>query len=217
MAVVLGTSRYRDPYLSEAAVDRVGTEAIADEIVRDLEEGFPGTGVRAGLIGEVGADRWYVSAREERVLRAAARAHRRTGAPIYTHAARWPVGRDQLALLREEGVDPSQVAIGHVDTVPDDDYALELARAGAYVGLDTINNARPSTVARVVATVVQLVRAGHSSQILLSHDVCLTSHLAANGGNGFGFVLGGLRDSLINAGLDADEVDGSRSRTPGAF
>ena len=44
-------------------------EAIADEMVRDVEEGVRDTGIRAGIIGEIGADRWYVSAAEEEVRR----------------------------------------------------------------------------------------------------------------------------------------------------
>src|SRR6267143_249850 len=70
-----------------------------DEIGRDITEGVRGTGVRAGIIGEIGADRRYISAAEERSFRAAARAHLKTGLTISTHAARWPVGLAQLKLL----------------------------------------------------------------------------------------------------------------------
>jgi hypothetical protein len=79
---------------------------------------FPPPALRAGVIGEIGADRWYVSAAEERSFRAAARAHLRTGLTISTHAARWPVGLEQLRLLTEEGADPRRVIIGHADSVP---------------------------------------------------------------------------------------------------
>ena len=205
--VVLGTGHYRDPFIDRDRMDRYGVDAIADEIVRDLDEGFPGTDARAGIIGEIGADAWYVSTTEERSLRAAARAGLRTGAAVYTHAARWRVGLEQLRLLREEGVDPARIAIGHCDTVLEDGYALEIARHGAYVGVDTVNSRNPRVVAWTVRLVLELVRAGHLDRILLSHDVCTTSHLQAFGGNGFAFVGGDLRAALLDAGLDAEAFD----------
>ncbi|MBA2275673.1 MAG: phosphotriesterase, partial [Chloroflexi bacterium] len=110
--IVMGTGYYREPYLDRPAVDRRTVDELAEEIVRDIEEGVEGSDVRAGVIGEIACDRWLTSA-EERCFRAAARAHRRTGLTITTHAARWPVGLAQLDLLAEEGVDPRRVIIGH--------------------------------------------------------------------------------------------------------
>jgi predicted metal-dependent phosphotriesterase family hydrolase len=205
--VVLGTGHYRDPFIDQDRMDRYGVAAITDEIVRDLEEGFPGTDARAGIIGEIGADAWYVSATEERSLRAAARACLRTGAAVYTHAARWRVGLQQLDLLAEEGVDPARIAIGHCDTVLEDGYALEIARRGAYVGVDTVNSRNPRVLAWTVRLVLGLARAGHLDRILLSHDVCTVSHLQAFGGNGFGYVGGDLRVALLDAGLEAEEFE----------
>ena len=107
VTIIMGCGHYRDPYLDRDWFDRHPVDAIADEIVSDIEDGVRDTGVRAGIIGEIGADKWYVSAAEERSLRAAARAHLRTGLTISTHAARWPVGLEQLALLRAEGRGPA--------------------------------------------------------------------------------------------------------------
>ena len=125
LQIVRGAGYYRRAYFPPE-VDELSTDALADLIVRDIEEGTDG--VRAGIIGEIGCDR-YISALEERSFRAAARAHRRTGLTITTHAARWPVGTAQLDLLVEEGVDPARVVIGHCDMVPDHDYHLALVGA----------------------------------------------------------------------------------------
>ncbi|MEZ4596354.1 MAG: hypothetical protein R3C32_05615 [Chloroflexota bacterium] len=86
IAIVMGSGHYRRPYLDEARIDASSVDALADGIVRDLEMGADGTDVRAGIIGEIGCDR-FMSAVEERAFRAAARAHRRTGVTITTHAA----------------------------------------------------------------------------------------------------------------------------------
>ena len=132
--IVRGSGYYRRAYFP-AYVDELSTDALADLIVADIEEGVDG--VRAGIIGEIGCDK-VITAIEERSFRAAARAQRRTGLTITTHAARWPVGSAQLDLLVEEGVDPSRVVIGHCDMVPDHDYHLSLARRGAWIQFDTV-------------------------------------------------------------------------------
>src|SRR5690348_30206 len=182
--VVMGCGWYRDPYLPDE-LDQQPVEALAELVVRDIEEGVAGTGIRAGIIGEVGADRWYVSAREERSFRAAARAHHRTGLTITTHAARWPVGLPQLDLLAEERVDPRRVVVGHCDMVPDPDYHLALARRGAWVQFDTVHGESEYDVRCRVAWIRNLGDHGHLDQVLLSQDVCLRSDLRALGGPGY--------------------------------
>jgi phosphotriesterase-related protein len=78
-----------------------------------------------------------VTPANEIILRAAARAHKRTGVPITTHtSAAAKVGNRQIAIFEEEGVDLSRVCIGHSNDTDDVDYLLEMARKGAYVGLD---------------------------------------------------------------------------------
>ncbi len=198
--IVMGSGHYRRPYLDEARIDASSVDALADGIVRDLELGVGDPGIRAGIIGEVGCDR-SISAVEERVFRAAARAHRRTGTTITTHAARWPVGEAQLDLLAEEGVDPSRVIVGHCDMVPDPAYHLRLARRGAWVQFDTIQGLHESDTRRRLEWVGALVDAGFEGRLLLSHDVCLTSDLAAYGGPGYAYLLTGFRDRLLGHGL----------------
>lgn len=204
--IVMGSGHYRRPYLDEVLVDRLSVDALADTIVRDLTEGVGDTGIRAGIIGEIGCDR-SISAVEERVFRAAARAHRRTGVTITTHAARWPVGEAQLDLLAEEGVDPGRVIIGHCDMVPDPAYHLRLARRGAWVQFDTIQGTHERDTQDRIDWIRRLLDAGMGDRLLLSHDVCLTTDLAAYGGPGYAYLLAGFRPRLLAAGLTAAEID----------
>jgi len=206
ISIVMGCGHYRDPYLDRGWFDRTPVDAIADEIVRDITEGVRGTGVRAGIIGEIGADRRYISAAEERSFRAAARAHLKTGLTISTHAARWPVGLAQLKLLAEEGVDPGRVIVGHTDTVPIPGYHLALVEQGCYISFDSIGTGSSYDTHRAVDYVLDLVRAGFGSQILLSHDVCLRDHLRATGGCGYAYLLTEFLPLLTAAGLDQEQV-----------
>ncbi len=209
VTVLLGTGHYRDPYLDPDAINRTSVEQLAEEMVRDLTEGFPGTSAKAALIGEIGADAWYVSALEERVHRAAARAHAITGAAVYTHSARWRVGLDQVAILIDAGMDPARIAVGHVDTVPDDGhddgYAIALARRGVHVGFDTLSSFPRHQLPPIADRVVAVARAGFLDRVLLGHDVCTHSELVAGGGTGFTTVLGAFRDLLRERGVDDGE------------
>jgi phosphotriesterase-related protein len=204
--IVMGCGLYRDPYIDTAWLDRTSTEELAELIVRDIEEGADGTDVRAGVIGEIGADKWYISTAEERSFRAAARAHRRTGVTITTHAARWPVGGPQLDVLEEEGVDPRRVIIGHCDMVPMPEYHVALAKRGAYVEFDTIRGGAEYDTEARVGFVLGMVRAGYLDRVLLSQDVCLRSQLRAMGGCGYDFVLTDFVARLRAAGLGEDDV-----------
>ncbi|MFI9630634.1 phosphotriesterase [Streptomyces sp. NPDC052042] len=204
--VVAGTGHYRDPYLDRRWFDRHSVDEIAELLIADITLGFPGTDVRAGIIGEIGADKWYVSAAEERSFRAAARAHLRTGVPVSTHAARWPVGLAQLEILRSEGVDPAHVIIGHCDSVPIPEYHLDLARAGAWVQFDGIRAAAGRDLRNRVEWVLALCREGFHSRVLLSHDVCTLEDFRANGGCGLTLVPTLFLDELVKAGLDPEEA-----------
>src|SRR4029079_8464445 len=55
LQIVRGAGYYRRAYLPPE-VDELSTDALADVIVRDIEEGTDG--VRAGIIGEIGCDRY---------------------------------------------------------------------------------------------------------------------------------------------------------------
>jgi phosphotriesterase-related protein len=204
--IVMGAGWYRESFY-DRSIDERSTDAIADEIVTDLTEGMDGSDIRCGVIGEIGVDWGYISPAEERVHRAAARAHLRTGVTITTHGVRSPVGLDQLDLLEEEGVDPKTVVVGHCDFYPFPEYHAAVARPGAFVQFDSIGRGFFDwDIGQRVTWVMNLVRAGHLRQILLSHDVCMKPHLKAYGGQGYDYVPTQFAARLVAAGLDPAEV-----------
>jgi predicted metal-dependent phosphotriesterase family hydrolase len=205
--IVMGCGFYRDPFLKSEWMDPTSVPALADELIHEVEHGFGTTGVRPGIIGEIGANREYISAAEERSFRAAARTHNATGLTITTHAARWPVGIPQLDLLAEEGVAPERVIIGHSDTVPLPDYHLELARRGAWVQFDCIRKGPEWDLQTRVGYVKNLVDNGFADRILISHDVCLTSHLEVRGGGGYTLILREFIPRLRDAGLTDELIE----------
>jgi phosphotriesterase-related protein len=196
-------------------VDSHTVDEIAASFIREMTEGIDQTGVRAGVIGEIGCDA-YLTAQEERVFRAAARAQKQTGRTITTHASRWPVGHAQLDVLEDEGVDPHRVIIGHCDSVTSStwtsydeikDHHESLARRGAYVQFDHFGTFVSRYHDQVsVDYVVHLIQKGFTRQILLSHDVCFTSSLRAHGGNGYDFLMMDTLPRLRAAGVSEDTI-----------
>ncbi len=145
--IVMGCGRYRERWY-EPDFGTITTRQLADQLTREIEQGAEDTGIRPGIIGELGADRDFVSPAEERVLRAAAVAHQRTGLPVTLHARFGQVGLAQLDILEDAGVRPDRVIVGHTDTDPDLDYHEAIAGRGAWVQYDTIRGRVPLVVER---------------------------------------------------------------------
>ena len=203
--IVMGCGWYRQSYYGPE-IERATVESLAAEILADIETGVGDTGIRAGIIGEIGSDLDYIAPAEERVLRAAARAQLRSGLTLTTHAARSTVGMAQLDVLEEEGVDLRRVIVGHCDTSPDPEYHAALAARGAFVAFDTTRGLwRWDTDARV-RWIRALQERGLLDHVLVSQDVCMKSHLHAYGGNGYDYVLTGFADELLAAGFTTTDL-----------
>jgi phosphotriesterase-related protein len=147
-----------------------GPEPMVDMFVRDIEEGIANTGVRASIL-KCATDIQGVTPGVERVLRAVAQAHRRTGVPISTHThARTERGLEQQRIFVEEGVDLSRVIIGHSGDTTDIEYLEKLMATGSYIGMDRFGIDVLLPFEERVATVAKLCELGHADQMVLSQD-----------------------------------------------
>ena len=209
--IVMGSGWYREAYYPpEALIDRRSVDDLANEIVRDATEGVGDTGVRAGIIGEIGTDKPWLSAQEERVHRAAARAARRTGLAITTHAVQSAVGLDQLTVFEAEGADLSRVVIGHADSFPDSGYHRAIVERGASVEFDFLGMSftplERHGEGRIVESICDLLARGHVERIFLSQDVCHDSQLSRYGGNGYTYLADTFLPRLRAAGVSDAEI-----------
>lgn len=210
--VVMGAGWYRGAYYPpEARIDRRSVDDLADELVRDVTDGVDGTGVRAGIIGEIGTDKPWISALEERVHRAAARAARRTGLAVTTHGVLSPVGLDQLRIFEEEHLDPARVVIGHADSYPVLDHQLAIIERGASVEFDFLGMSFSALERhgepRVLRLLLDLLGRGHAARILLSQDVCHDSQLQRYGGQGYTYLARTFLPRLAEAGVSDAEIE----------
>jgi phosphotriesterase-related protein len=145
-------------------------EPMVDMFVRDIEHGIADTGVKAAIL-KCATDEPGVTPGVERVLRAVAKAHRRTGAPISTHThAATRRGLEQQQIFADEGVDLSRVVIGHSGDTTDLAYLEELIGNGSYIGMDRFGADVYLPFEDRVNTVTRMCERGHADKMVLSHD-----------------------------------------------
>jgi phosphotriesterase-related protein len=144
---------------------------MVDLFVGDIEDGIAGTGVRAGLL-KCAIDAPGLTPGVERVMRAVAKAHHRTGTPITVHTH--PGTRTGLDVKRvmcdEEGVDPRRIVLGHSGDTTDVEHLTELAEAGFVLGMDRFGINLDTTFEARADTLVEMVRRGFAEQMVLSQD-----------------------------------------------
>jgi phosphotriesterase-related protein len=169
---------HRGPALN-AALGAEVPDPMVDMFVRDIEEGITDTGVKAGLL-KCAIDHQGMTPGVERVMRAVAKAHRRTGVPITVHTH--PGSRQGLQaqrVLGEEGVDPGRVVLGHSGDTTDVDHLSELADAGFVLGFDRFGINLDTTFEARADTLIEMCNRGYADRIVLSQDAsCYIDWLA---------------------------------------
>ena len=206
--IVMGCGHYiagaHPAWVRDASV-----ESLADELLRDLTVGVRDTGVRAGAIGEIGTSDPILPG-EARVLVAACRAQRATGAALFVHLDPWGRnGHAVLDLLEAEGVPLDRVALCHLDPslVERPTSIRSLAARGAWVSIDiwgdedAYGGRGMPTDRRRAAAVHQALDEGWMGQLLIAQDVCLKTQLRTYGGRGYDHILAGVPALLLGAGL----------------
>jgi phosphotriesterase-related protein len=162
---------FRGPALA-AAVGMDIPDPMVDMFVKDITEGIAGTGVKAAFL-KCAIDEQGMTNDVARIMRAVARAHRRTGAPItvHTHPASHTGVDVKKLLCDEEGVDPTRVVLGHSGDSTEMDHLAELADHGFVLGMDRFGiHAGANTFEGRCDVVVELCRRGYAGRMVLSHD-----------------------------------------------
>ncbi len=170
MQVIVATGLYWEvPHYFRAMSGR-SIEHIAELFERDITDGIMDTGVKAGVI-KCAADYPGVTPDVERILRAAAKAHRATGVPISTHThAPSEVGLKQQDIFEDEGVDLGRVVIGHSGDTEDAVYLQKLCDRGSFIGMDRFGLDPVLPTPQRVATIQKMCDLGYANKMVLSHD-----------------------------------------------
>jgi phosphotriesterase-related protein len=179
-------------------------EQLADRWLREWETGVDGTGIRPGFI-KIGVDSGPLSDVDAKLVRAAARVHRRTGLTIASHTGPGVPALAQIALLEELGVSPSAWIWVHAQNERDGAVHIQAARRGAWVEFDGIG---PTTIERHVERVTSMKREGLLDRVLVSHDAGWYHVGEPNGGTyrGYDTLFTTFLPALRAAGVTEEEV-----------
>jgi predicted metal-dependent phosphotriesterase family hydrolase len=169
--IVACTGFWCDPPLT-SLVGTDDVDAVAEFIVREIEQGMVGSSHQAGIIkaGTIGEK---LTPSEEKALRAIARASRRTGAAIITHTDLGHLALLQLDIFAEEGADLSRVIVGHLGSAPDLELHLAVARRGATLGYDRVGKRFLQPEAGCIEMIKTMAERGYLKQIIISRDTAI--------------------------------------------
>jgi phosphotriesterase-related protein len=194
-------------------------EDIADEIVHDINIGVGDTGIKSGIIGEIGCS-VPLAENERKVLQACAIAQHRTGAAINIHPS---IGDEAMlenvAILKDAGADLSRVAISHIDGFG---YSLKtrlkVLKEGCYLEYDGFGQALyhffyMGSIANAMSDIQKLtdiaalIDKGYLNQILMAQDFCFKCDLAAYGGYGYAHIIRNLIPFMKAKGISTEQIN----------
>lgn len=208
-------------------------EELREIILSDLHCGFNETGIKAGVIGEIGCSA-SLHPDEQKVLQAAAQAQRDTHTCLCVHISSWDLntktkqrnGLIHLDIIEKEGGNPEKCVMCHMDYydkpgIPlvgiDIDYHRTLLDRNATIEYDLFGRfdssqdnifpgaTFPSDRERIAA-IVELCKGGYDKQLLLSQDVCQRIHYTMYGGKGYAFILKHIVPRLKYAGVSDKQI-----------
>jgi phosphotriesterase-related protein len=215
VAIVLGTGFYIEE-LAGPLIGTNGVESLAAAMIADIEQGIDGTGIRAGIIGEIGvSDPW--SAAEQRVMQAAVLAQQATGATINVHPGRRPESPLEVArMVGRSGGDVGRLIISHLDrTFFTEDEALGLLDTGCIAEWDFFgieSSYYPfapidlPTDGQRLNLIRRLIDRGHGPRITISQDICTRTRLRRWGGYGYAHMLDNVVPMMRRKGFGEDEI-----------
>ena len=214
--IVMGGSYYVDSH-HYPEMENFTEDEIFEKIIRDVMEGVDGTGIKTGVIGEVGCS-WPLTPNEIKVLRASARAQKNTGAPLLIHP-----GRDEnapmeiIGIIEDVGADLSQTIMGHLDrTVFEKTTFKKIAQTGCYMEWDlfgwggsyyyiNLNVDMPSDDQRL-ARIAWICSEGYENKIVIAHDICGKHRLQKYGGHGYHYILDHVAPRMKDRGFTEDWI-----------
>ena len=215
--VVMGASHYVPPSYPDDIDSRTEQE-ITDYIIKDVTAGVGETGIKSGIIGEIG-NFWPTNENTRKILRASGHAAVETGAPILIHPGFHPDALMHIMNdLMESGTDPTRVIVGHLDAFSDLTPIREIAEIGANLEYDRFgwedtmfDNGPVSDI--IIPTDVQrmermeqLMEWGYEDRLVIAHDVCFKTDWISHGGKGYAHILENIVPRLRGRGFSQDNI-----------
>ena len=224
--IIIGSSYYI-PISYPKRINEMTEDDIYDEIVKDIEIGIHDTGIKAGLIGEVGIGgsisqmvNPHQKMPEEKVLKASARAQATTGAPMIIHPS--PIKGSLMKVSQvvlDYGADPSKIVFAHMDVQTDIEILKNLLSQGFNIEYDSwgiedtelIDSSDdslqlPNDNIRL-KYMRDLIEDGYINNLIITQDMFLGLQMKKNGGKGYGHIIDNLIPRMKNFGFTQTEIN----------
>ena len=192
-------------------------------MISEINDGISGTGVKPGIIGEVGTS-WPMTDAEKRSLRATAQAQIETQTPVMIHPdenAEAPA--EVMRFFQEAGGDAKCTTMAHLDyAFPKDEQVLEFADLGTFLEYDFFGYEISYMVPRMsdlqrIQKIMMLIDHGYVDRLLISHDICTCNGLTKYGGVGFAHLFDYGVPRMLELGITQDNVDKMLISNPKAW
>jgi phosphotriesterase-related protein len=204
VAVVCAAGFYWDPFPGVAIEGTL--EQLRDIMISEIETGVGGTDIRCGVV-KVGTNRGEPDDVAERLFRAAVGAAFATGAPVITHTSSPDQAAWHVRVLERAGMDMSRVVISHLGAAADVSELVEVARSGAFMGIDKVSFPKGPTNDQLADLVRDACERGLERQIILSSDIARRTLLRRYGGRGYSTVFADFVPMLLNRGISPPQIE----------
>ena len=214
--IILGTGCYTEDYLDEKTLNS-SVEDLRILMSQHLYDGFDGTNIRAGLIGELGCS-WPLKETEKKSLHAALEIQDETGVTVSIHPGRHKDSPQEIIKFLENfKVNPSRIIICHVDrTLTNLEDILFILNKGYvlewdFFGIETSNYwfgkfDLPTDYMRL-DLIFELIKKGFENQITISHDICTKTRLSCYGGHGYSHINKHIVPLMLERGWSEKNIE----------
>jgi phosphotriesterase-related protein len=206
MNVIAATGFYKEPFFPKEVYE-LSEEELCRLMVQEIEVGIADTGVKAGVIGEIGSSADVFLESERKVFRAAIEAQLQTGRPVITHTSLGTLALEQVEMFKMRNVDLDKVIISHVDLSGDVEYILQIIRTGVNVAFDTIGKENYQPDELRIQMLKRICDEGLAHKVLLSMDITRKSNFRYKGGIGYAYLLDQFIPRMMEAGIAPEDIE----------
>ncbi|MDQ0858045.1 phosphotriesterase [Bacillus sp. V2I10] len=206
LQIIASTGCYKDPFIPDDKKEW-NRDQFAEWMITEIKEGIGDTGIKPGVIGEIGSSLNEFKPIETELFHGAIEAAKTTKLPLSTHTTLGTCALEQIDLFQKEGLFLEKVIIGHQDLNTNDEVVLEVLNSGAFAAMDTIGKENYRADEDRIRSLLTFLEKGFENQLLLSSDLTRKSHLKSLGGQGYDIVLRSFIPALKSHGVSGSIIN----------